>query len=72
MRCAPAARVAVSARNADKAAQLAAVHGDRVCVMASNQEIVDRCRVVVLAVRPQVSDTMENDKKKKKKKKKKK
>lgn len=47
--------VLVSPRNADIAARLAATF-PAVRIAASNQQIVDSCKTVVLAVRPQVAE----------------
>jgi len=48
----------VTPRNAQIAAQLAQTD-DRVHIGATNQEVVDRCKVICLAIRPQVAqDTL--------------
>jgi pyrroline-5-carboxylate reductase len=47
--------ICLSPRNADVAAALARQF-PRVCVAASNQDALDRCETVVIAVRPQVTE----------------
>jgi pyrroline-5-carboxylate reductase len=46
----------LSPRNADTAARLAALSPETIHIAASNQEVLDRCRIVCLAIRPQIME----------------
>lgn len=48
----------LSPRNAATAARLAALSPQTIHIAATNQEVLDRCRIVCLAIRPQVMDAV--------------